>query len=150
MPFLLWDFFFPPPMKPLVVVNISFDFWIVYALIGLRLFLLGGQDFSPCYNFCYLKFLYRNSLGSTHWRGFSSVSLIFHGWWMLTAITDFQPKKHLYKKNVKWEMAKVSIKLWSRTAECIKSILLLSWQGHQLSRHSGWKSILSNFPHRGK
>lgn len=65
MPFLLWDFFFPP-MKPLVVVNISFDFWIVSALIGLRLFLLGGQDCSPCYNFCNLKFLYRNSLGSTH------------------------------------------------------------------------------------
>lgn len=62
--------------------------------------------------------------------------LIFCGWWILTAITDSQPKKHLYKKNVKWEMAEVSIKLWSRTAECIKSIPLLSWQGHQMPRHS--------------
>lgn len=54
---------------------------------------LGGCDCSPCYNFCYLKFLYRNSLGSAHWRGFSSVSLIFCGWWILTAITDSQQKK---------------------------------------------------------
>lgn len=146
MPFLLWDFFFPP-MKPLVVVDISFDFWIVSALIGLRLFLLEGHDCSPWCNCCYLNFLYRNSLGSTHWRGFSSVSLTFCGWWILTAITDCQPKKHLYKKNVKWEMAEVSVKLWSRTAESIKSIPLLSWQGHRMPRHSGWKTILTNFPH---
>lgn len=143
--------FFFSTYEALVVVNISFDFCIVSALIGLRLFLLGGQDCSPCYNFCNLKFLYRNSLGSTHWRDFSSVSLIFHGWWILTAITDSQPKKnHLYKKNVKWEMAEVSIKLWSRSAQCIKSIPLLSWQGHQLPRHSGWKSILTNFPHENR
>lgn len=99
--FSVVGFFFFPPMKPLVVVNISFEFWIVSALIGLRLLLLGGCDCSPCYNFCYLKFLYRNSLGSTHWRDFSSVSLIFCGWWILTAITDSQPKKTPLQKECK-------------------------------------------------
>lgn len=135
-------------MKPLVVVNISFDFCIVSALIGLRLFLLGGQDCSPCYNFCNLKFLYRNSLGSTHWRGFSSSSM--DDGYSLQSQTLNQKKKHLYKKNVKWEVAELSIKLWSRSAQCIKSIPLLSWQGHQLPRRSGWKSILTNFPHENR
>lgn len=145
-----WVFgFFSPPMKLLVVVNISFDSWVFSTLIGLRLFLLGGHDCSPCCNFRYLKFLYRNSPGSTHWKGFSSVSLIFRGWWILTAITDSQLRKHLYKKNVKCEIAEVSIKLWSRTAECIISIPLLSWQGHQMPRHSRWKSI-TKFPHENR
>jgi len=79
-------------MKPLVVVVVSFDSWIVSALIDLRVFSLEGYDCSPCYSYCYLKFLYRNSFGSTHERGFSFVSLIFCGWWILTAITDLNEK----------------------------------------------------------
>lgn len=40
-----------------------------------------------------------------------------------------QKKKTLYKKNVKWEVAEVSIKLWSRTAECAKTFLYFPGKG---------------------
>lgn len=88
-------------MKPVVVVDISFDFWIVSALIGLRFILFEVHECCPCYSYCYLKFLCRNSLGSTHWRGFSSVSLIFCGWWILTAVTDLSTKKTSVQKECK-------------------------------------------------
>lgn len=114
MPFLFWiSFFSPAPMKPVVVVDISFDFWIVSALIGLRFILLEVRECCPCYSYCYLKFLCRNSLGSTHWRGFSHLFLSSSAddGYSLQSQTS-QPKKHLYKKNAKWEMAKVSVLLF--------------------------------------
>lgn len=92
--------FFSPPVRR-VAVDIGFDSWIVSALIVLRFFLLEGHDCCPCYSCCYLKFLYRNSLRSTHWRGFSSVSLILWGWWILAAITDLSTKIKSVKKECK-------------------------------------------------